>query len=160
MASATRSPTSRAQAVLAGSEHPTSRTRVRGVWHSLLFRLLVASSVVAVVSVTTTAWLAAQSTSKSIRREIGNAIAADSRTYESGLSYAAGHTSWDGVWPTISDLARQTGRRIVLTTENRQLIADSNAPGGRPSEVRTPARPSAVVDPLAVDVALVRGAPG
>jgi two-component system sensor histidine kinase BaeS len=66
------------------------------------------------------------------------------------LDFAASHPRWDGVDHVVHDLARQTGLRIALTTQARQLIADSAGPGALP----LPAKPSAVVDPLTVDVAL------
>jgi len=123
---------------------------------SVLVRLLAASVLVAVCSITATAWLVAQSTSTSIRQELGSAVASDARTYQTVLSYAVEHRTWDGVSQVVHDLARQTGRRIVVTTENRQPLADS---GGAVDSAGLPPTPSAVVDPLAVDVTLTPDAP-
>lgn len=124
--------------------------------HSLLVRLLAASVLVAVCSITATAWLAARTTSTTIRRGLGNAVASDARTYQTLLTYAVEHRTWDAVTPTLRDLARQTGQRIVLTDERRQLIADS---GGAADLGTLPPTPSGVVDPLAVDVTLIPDAP-
>jgi hypothetical protein len=118
--------------------------------------LLVASVVVAVCSITATAWLAARTTSTTIRRDLGDAVASDARTYQTLLTYAIEHRTWDGVAPILRDLARQADRPIVLTDERRQPIADSR---GDAQLSTLPPRPSAVVDPLAVDVTLTANAP-
>ncbi|MGV9534856.1 sensor histidine kinase [Streptosporangium sandarakinum] len=120
---------------------------------SLFARLLTSSAVVAVCSITATAWLAASSTSGAIQQEQGQTLASDARINNSLLGYASRHPDWSGVAGTLRDLAAQNGRRIALVTENGTLIADS-ATAGTP----LPAKVSAVVDPLAVDVTLVPGA--
>ncbi len=124
--------------------------------HSLLVRLLAASVLVAVCSITATAWLAARTTSTTIRRDLGNAVASDARTYQTLLTYAVEHRTWDGVAPTLRELAGQAGRRIVLTDERRRPIADS---GGAADLGTLPPAPSGVVDPLAIDVTLIPDAP-
>ncbi|MER6509566.1 ATP-binding protein [Nonomuraea sp. NPDC001636] len=120
---------------------------------SLFVRLLTSSAVVAVCSITATAWLAASSTSGAIQREQGQTLASDAQINNSLLGYAARHPDWSGVAATVRDLAAANSRRVALTTEKGALIADSAAAG-----TPLPARVSAVVDPLAVDVTLVPGA--
>ncbi|GAA0852412.1 sensor histidine kinase [Streptosporangium amethystogenes subsp. fukuiense] len=120
---------------------------------SLFVRLLTSSAVVAVCSITATAWLAASSTSGAIQREQGQTLASDAQINNNLLGYASRHPDWSGVAVTVRDLAARHSRRIALTTEKGTLIADS-ATAGTP----LPARVSAVVDPLAVDVTLVPGA--
>ncbi|MEV4308100.1 ATP-binding protein [Nonomuraea sp. NPDC049624] len=120
---------------------------------SLFVRLLTSSAVVAVCSITATAWLAASSTSGAIQREQGQTLASDAQINNSLLGYAARHPDWSGVAATVRDLAAANNRRVALTTEKGALIADSAAAG-----TPLPARVSAVVDPLAVDVTLVPGA--
>ncbi|MGV9302209.1 sensor histidine kinase [Nonomuraea sp. NPDC003727] len=120
---------------------------------SLFVRLLTSSAVVAVCSISATAWLAASSTSGAIRREQGQTLASDARINNSLLGYASRHSNWSDVAPTLRDLATRNSRRIALATESGTLIADS-ATAGTP----LPAKVSAVVDPLAVDVTLVPGA--
>ncbi len=120
---------------------------------SLFVRLLTSSAVVAVCSITATAWLAASSTSGAIQREQGQTLASDARINNNLLGYASRHPDWSGVGATVRELAARNDRRIALTTEEGALIADS-ATAGTP----LPARVSAVVDPLAVDVTLVPGA--
>ncbi|WNI21234.1 HAMP domain-containing sensor histidine kinase [Streptomyces sp. ITFR-16] len=118
---------------------------------SLFARLLAVSALVAACSVAATAWLAVQTTSGAILQEQGQNLTADARIYHSLLGYAAAHPTWDGVGKTVRDLARQSGRRIALTTQQRAPLADSAAPDG---SAALPAQASAVVDPLAVDTAL------
>jgi two-component system sensor histidine kinase BaeS len=118
---------------------------------SLLGRLLAVSALVAVCSVGATAWLAVQTTSGAIKQEQGQNLTDDARIYHTLLGYAATHRRWDGVETTVRDLARQTGRRVALTTEEREPITDS-ATGASPP--RLPPRASAIVDPLSSDTAL------
>ncbi|WP_435107263.1 ATP-binding protein [Nocardiopsis synnemataformans] len=117
--------------------------------HSLLARLLASSVLVAVCSIFATAWLAVQRTSESLTVQQGETLAVDTRIHDTLVAYAAAHPGWDGVGETVGHLSEETGRRIVLTTENRGLIADS-AEEARP----LPPRTTSVVDPLAVDVTL------
>ncbi|WP_328320905.1 sensor histidine kinase [Streptomyces sp. NBC_00388] len=118
---------------------------------SLLGRLLAVSALVAACSVVATAWLAAQTTSGAIKQEQGQNLTADTRIYNTLLGYAAAHPRWDGVGETVRKLARQSGRRIALTTENHQPVADS-APRRPPAAL--PPQVSAVVDPLSLDTTL------
>ncbi|GAB2507488.1 sensor histidine kinase [Nocardiopsis aegyptia] len=130
---------------------PRRRTALR---HSLRARLLASSVLVAVCSITATAWLAVQGTSESLSVEQGETLAADTRIHDELVGYAATHAGWQGVDETVRELSEQTGRRIALATENRRLIADS-ATSGADSEPALPPRASSVVDALAVDVTLV-----
>jgi two-component system, OmpR family, sensor histidine kinase BaeS len=124
--------------------------------HSLLVRLLAVSVLIATCSIAATAWLAAQTTTVSIEREQGDALATDATIYDSLLGYAATHTSWAGVQPTVDGLAKKTGRRIALTTASRKPVADS-VKRGTPE---LPVNHTAVVDPLAVDQTLKPGLKG
>lgn len=122
---------------------------------SLFVRLLAVSALVAACSVAATAWIAVQTTSGAIRQEQGQNLTADARIYDSLLGYAAGHPTWEGVDSTVRELARQSGRRIALTTEQRRPLADS---ASRSSPPALPPQASAIVDPLSVDTALSRTA--
>lgn len=134
------------------SASPGSERRARlPLRKSLFARLLAVSALVAACSVAATAWLAVQTTSGAIRQEQGQNLTADARIYHSLLGYAAAHPTWDGVGKTVRDLARQSGRRITLTTERRNPLADSADPA---TSAALPAQASAIVDPLSVDTAL------
>jgi two-component system sensor histidine kinase BaeS len=119
---------------------------------SLIVRLLATSVLVAVCATVTTAWLVVQSTTRAVRQEQGRSLSDDTSVYDLLLGYAATHTDWSGVGPIVAERARGLGRRITVTTEDRQVIADS---GGGPS-LRA-ARPSATVDPLRPDLKLTGG---
>lgn len=133
---------------------------------SLLPRLLAVSVLVSVVSIAATAWLAAQTTSGAIRQEQGQVLADDARVYDELLALGAGAPGWRGAEKTVRELARQTGRRIALTTQDRVVIADSHSAdsGSKGGENKggvgadLPSKASAVVDPLAVDGTLNAGA--
>ncbi|MGA4997121.1 sensor histidine kinase [Streptomyces arboris] len=118
---------------------------------SLLGRLLGVSALVAACSVAATAWLAVQTTSGAIRQEQGQNLAADARIYDTLLGYAARHPTWNGVDATVRELAEQSGRRVALTTQSRQPLADSATAATPPA---LPPEASAVVDPLSVDTVL------
>ncbi|MFD7071869.1 sensor histidine kinase [Streptomyces sp. NPDC059913] len=124
---------------------------------SLFGRLLTVSALVAACSVAATAWIAVQTTSGAIKQEQGQNLTADARIYNTLLGYAATHPTWDGVGGTVRELARQSGRRIALTTQRRVPLADSAAPSS-PSAL--PPQVSAIVDPLSVDTALSRTVEG
>ncbi|MFJ7254606.1 sensor histidine kinase [Streptomyces sp. NPDC098085] len=118
---------------------------------SLFGQLLAVSALVAACSVAATAWLAVQTTSGAIKQEQGQNLTADARIYNTLLGYAAAHPTWDGVDSTVRDLARQSGRRIALTTEQRRPLADSAT---LPSPPALPPQASTIIDPLSVDTAL------
>ncbi|WP_069169693.1 sensor histidine kinase [Streptomyces griseus] len=124
---------------------------------SLLGRMLAVSALVASCSVAATAWLAVQTTSGAIEQEQGENLTAGARIHDTLLGYAARHPTWDGVGPTVRALADSSDRRITLTTQRREILADSAAPSPRPPDL--PAQASAVVDPLSVDTAPTAGTP-
>ncbi|MEV8316113.1 HAMP domain-containing sensor histidine kinase [Streptomyces sp. NPDC059900] len=125
---------------------------------SLLTRLLAVSVLVSVVSIAATAWLAAQTTSGAIRQEQGQVLADDARVYDELLGLAAASPGWRDARKTVRELAKQTGRRIALTTQDRVVIADSRSGAGKGAAgAELPSKASAVVDPLAVDGALTAG---
>lgn len=125
---------------------------------SLLGRLLAVSALVAACSVAATAWIAVQTTSGAIKQEQGQNLTADARIYDTLLDYAARKPTWDGVGATVRELARESGRRVALTTQGRQPLADSATAATAPA---LPPQASAVVDPLSVDTVLAaRGTDG
>ncbi|MFH9475603.1 sensor histidine kinase [Streptomyces anulatus] len=125
---------------------------------SLLGRLLAVSALVAACSVAATAWIAVQTTSGAIKQEQGQNLTADARIYDTLLDYAARNPTWDGVGATVRELARESGRRVALTTQGRQPLADSAT---APTAPVLPPQASAVVDPLSVDTVLAaRGTDG
>ncbi|MFV2103051.1 sensor histidine kinase [Micromonospora sp. LOL_024] len=117
--------------------------------HSLLTRLLVTSILIAVAAITATAWLAVSTATQALNQEQGRAFADDKGVYDMLVGYAATHTTWSDVSDQVRARGVETGRRITLMTEDRVVIADSYA---GPS--LSTAHPSAVVDPLSLDLSL------
>ncbi|MFJ8958612.1 sensor histidine kinase [Lentzea sp. NPDC102401] len=118
--------------------------------HSVLARLLAASVLVALCSITATAWLAAQSTSTSIRQELGDALAGDAATYRELVTFAVEHRDWNGI-------ALKPGKgRLILATADRKVISDT---GTNLDPGQLPAVPSAVIDPLELDLAQAPDSP-
>ncbi|MEU3713572.1 sensor histidine kinase [Streptomyces catenulae] len=135
------------------------RRAPRALRRSLLLRLLAVSVVVSVCSVAATAYVVVRMTAVAIRQEQGQALADDARTYDALLGYAARHPDWSDADATVAALARRTGHRIVLTARGgSRPVADSDPEPGVP--FRPPAKPTAVIDPLAVDPDLLPGAAG
>ncbi|CDR02780.1 sensor histidine kinase [Streptomyces iranensis] len=122
---------------------------------SLLLRLLAVSALVSACSVAATAWLAIRTTAVAIREQRGQALADDTRIYDSLLGYAARHPRWDGVGPTVRALARETGHRVIVISDGRR-VADSQSAARPP--YRPPDKATAVIDPLAVSPDLLPGA--
>ncbi|MCI3273797.1 sensor histidine kinase [Streptomyces cylindrosporus] len=128
----------------------TSRIPLR---KRLLVRLLIASALIAVCSVAATTWLAVETTTRALREEQGQDLADDMKILAELSGYAATHPQWKGVQSLVGTLARQTGRRIALTTTDRTLIADSARKG-----TALPLGAAATVDPLRTDTYTQPGA--
>lgn len=112
---------------------------------TLLLRLVGASVLTAAVAVAATASLAEPAASGS-NQALAVDLTDDAGIYTALLHYAATHSGWRNVGPTVQILASRTGRRIVLLSADHQPLADS-ADGHPPLP---PAAPT-VVDPLRVD---------
>ncbi|MFG2935957.1 sensor histidine kinase [Streptomyces sp. NPDC048282] len=119
---------------------------------SLLMKLLAASVVIALCSVTATAWLASRTTATAIRHDQGQALSDATDIYDTLVGYAAAHRDWNGVRQTVRDLAGRTGRHITLTTQDRSRTLARSGPA-----TALPRRASAVIDPLHVDPSLATG---
>ncbi|GHG26491.1 MULTISPECIES: sensor histidine kinase [Amycolatopsis] len=117
---------------------------------SLVVRLTAVSLLIALASITATAWLAVQTTTRAIQQEQGQALSGDATIYTELLGFAAVNHTWDQVGPRLRALSEQTGRRVVLTTLDRRVLGDS---GGAP--VTLPVKATASVDPLHVDPVLL-----
>ncbi|WP_067508945.1 cell wall metabolism sensor histidine kinase WalK [Actinoplanes sp. TFC3] len=121
--------------------------------HSLITRLLATSVLIAIAAIGATAWLAARTATRAISQEQGQSLTDDKGVYDMLVGYAATHPDWSGAPALIQERAAKLGRRITLMTEDRLVLADTDATG--PS-LRT-ARPSATIDPLNLDLGLTGG---
>ena len=119
---------------------------------SLVGRLLATSVLVAVCAIVATAWLTMRTTTWAVRQEQGQSLSDDRAVYDALLSFASSHRDYAAAGPIVRAYAKKLGHRVTLTDENRRVLADSGT-GPIPSG----ARPSAMVDPLAVDLALTGG---
>ncbi|GAA2678209.1 MULTISPECIES: HAMP domain-containing sensor histidine kinase [Actinosynnema] len=121
---------------------------------SVFFRFLGVTVLVALCSIATTAWLAAQLTRASIEREQGQELSVDARIYTTLLTHAVDHRDWTSVGPVVAELVRQhPTRRVTLLSKDGVVLADVGGHGPLPTTA------SAVVDPLSVDPVLVPDAP-
>ncbi|QUF04536.1 HAMP domain-containing histidine kinase [Actinosynnema pretiosum subsp. pretiosum] len=121
---------------------------------SVFFRFLGVTVLVALCSIATTAWLAAQLTRASIEREQGQELSVDARIYTTLLTHAVEHRDWSAVGPVVAELVRRhPTRRVTLLSKDGVVLADVGGHGPLPTTA------SAVVDPLSVDPVLVPDAP-
>jgi two-component system sensor histidine kinase BaeS len=120
--------------------------------HSLVTRLLATSVLIAVAAIAATAWLATRTATRAISQEQGRSLTDDKGVYDMLVAYAAEHPDWSQAPEVIHERAAKLGRRITLMTEDRQVIIDSG-----PGPSLQAARPSAVVDPLNLDLGLTGG---
>ncbi len=116
----------------------------------LVVRLLATSIVIAVCAIAATAWLAVQTSTSTLRQEQGQVLADDRALYDLLIAHAATTPNWAGVRRILA--SGRTDRRITLLTQDGTLIAET-APGPDLGD----ARPSALVDPLNVDLSISSG---
>ncbi|MGW3151816.1 sensor histidine kinase [Streptomyces sp. NPDC001177] len=116
--------------------------------HSLLARLLATSVLIAVSSIAATTWLAVHITTRALEQEQGQVLADDAAIQDTLTGYAATHADWSDVKPVLERLAHRTGQRIVVTTKDHRLIADTDD-----KAAELPRRASAAVDPLRAETA-------
>ncbi len=117
----------------------------------LRVRLLGGTVLVAAGAVAATAWLTVQGTTGSIAEQQNLVNEVSAEAYGSLIGYAATHTNWNTVQPTLAGLSATFGARVTLTPVGGALIAGSPGPSG---PVHT--GPSLQIDPLAVDNAIAR----
>jgi hypothetical protein len=117
----------------------------------LRVRLLGGTVLVAAGAVAATAWLAVQGTTGSIAEQQDQVNEVSAQAYGSLVDYAATHTDWSGVQPTLAGMSASLGSRVTLTPVGGAPIAGSPGPSG---PVHT--GPSLQIDPLAVDNAMAR----
>lgn len=122
------------------------------VRRSLVARLLVASATVAMCSIAATAWLATRTVTHSLQQEDADTLAKDGSIYRGLLSYASTHPSWVDVQQLAGSLSESTGLQITLVAEDGTLLSETAR------HPPLPAKPTAIVDPLAVDLAFVSDA--
>ncbi|MGW5191480.1 sensor histidine kinase [Kribbella sp. NPDC004138] len=114
---------------------------------SVLVRFLGLSLAVALGAVIATAVIATYSTSEKLQGEIDantGQLQVDGEIYGELTRYAADHPTWSGVDRLVHDLADKLGRRIAVTSETGEVIADSARMLGAAPDL--PSVPAATVD--------------
>ncbi|MFD9717377.1 sensor histidine kinase [Streptomyces sp. NPDC059076] len=101
---------------------------------------------VALVATAATAWLTWRQATGQVEESVTAGQQEVGRITGALREYGYAHGSWDGVSPTVSGLAKDTGQRIRVATESDVLLADSDALAGRgPRSVSR--QPPVLVDP-------------
>lgn len=126
---------------------------------TLLTRLVVATSGVAVAAVLATAYVASTSTSGQLEREASRSLDDDLAIRDALVEHGLRAPSWSGVGDLLKRLAGSSGRQITLTTAAGELLADAHPDGAARPTRSLPGRltglpgrlgdPAALLDPLA-----------
>lgn len=118
---------------------------------TLVVRLTAISVLIAIGSIAATAWLAVTTTTREIQQERGAALSRAATVYNDLLGFAARNPRWSDAAEQVRVASARSGRRVLVTTMDRQPLVDS---GGK-VPLSLPAEASAVIDPLKVDSELV-----
>ncbi|MFE4051877.1 sensor histidine kinase [Streptomyces sp. YIM B13518] len=116
---------------------------------SFRFRVLGMLMLVALAATAATAWLTLRQANRQVQETVTAGEQEVSRITGALRAYGFAHGTWEGLSPTVAELARDTGQRIRVVTESDVLLADSDALAGR--DPRAPgSRPAVLVDPRPV----------
>ncbi|GAA2844120.1 sensor histidine kinase [Crossiella cryophila] len=120
--------------------------------NSLLIRFFAVCLLIAAVSIVAATLL---TTLTSTPEQHSRTVEDDHKLYERLLEHAVTHQDWSRVQPVLDSLREQTGREIVLRGKDGRFIAD-NVPADSTAALSL-SPPSAMIDPLHVDLALKPG---
>ncbi|MEU9912437.1 ATP-binding protein [Streptomyces sp. NPDC051001] len=98
---------------------------------SFRIRVLGLLMVVALAATAATAWLTLRQANRQVQESAAAGRQEVSRITGELRAYGFAHGTWEGLSPTVSALARDTGQRIRVATETDVLLADSDALAGR-----------------------------
>ena len=113
---------------------------------SFRLRVLALLALIALTATGATAWLTLRQATSQVKESVAAGRQDVSRITEALRAYGFAHGTWDGVSATVRTLAKDTGQRIRVVTDNDTLLADSDALAGRTP--RAPGgQPPVVVDP-------------
>ncbi|MDO0926992.1 ATP-binding protein [Streptomyces sp. TG1A-8] len=121
---------------------------------SFRLRVLGLLMLVALTATAATAWLTLRQANRQVRETVAAGRQEVSRITGELRAYGFAHGTWDGLPPTVRDLAGDTGQRIRVVTEAGTLLADSDALAGREP------RPLGGQPPVVVDARPVLSLPG
>ncbi|MFF5365600.1 sensor histidine kinase [Streptomyces sp. NPDC013187] len=113
---------------------------------SFRLRVLGLLMLVAMAATAATGWLTLRQANRQVQESVTAGRQEVSRITGDLRAYGLAHSTWEGLSPTVSRLAKDTGQRIRVATENDVLLADSDALEGRaPRPVSN--QPPVLVDP-------------
>ncbi|MFF7854358.1 ATP-binding protein [Streptomyces sp. NPDC007904] len=116
---------------------------------SFRLRVLGLLMLVALTATAATAWLTLRQANRQVQETVTAGREEVSRITGTLRAYGFAHGTWEGLSPTVTELARDTGQRIRVVTESDVLLADSDALAGRgPREPSS--QPAVLVDPRPV----------
>lgn len=110
-----------------------TRPDTPGRGHAMSFRLRVLGllMLVALTATAATAWLTLRQANRQVQETVSAGQREVSRITGTLRAYGFAHGTWDGLPPTVRELAADTGQRIRVVTETGALLADSDALAGR-----------------------------
>ena len=104
------------------------------MWHSLRFRLLLATILVVLIAVGVTAFVATRRTTGEFQRYVERRSPLDDRRLAFFLARTYNQTrSWDGMHSEVAQLAQISGQRVVVADGDRKIDPEQ----GRPRYVAT-----------------------
>ncbi|MFK4099988.1 sensor histidine kinase [Streptomyces sp. NPDC019531] len=113
---------------------------------SFRLRVLGLLMLVAMAATAATAWLILRQANRQIEETVTAGRQEISRITGELRDYGFAHGTWDGLSPTVAELAKDTGQRIRVATETDGLLADSDALAGRAPRALS-SQPAVLVDP-------------
>ncbi|MFI1419211.1 ATP-binding protein [Streptomyces sp. NPDC020731] len=113
---------------------------------SFRIRVLGMLMLVALAATAATAWLTLRQANRQVQETVAAGEQEVSRITGALRAYGFAHGTWEGLSPTVTELARDTGQRIRVVTETDVLLADSDALAGRAPRAPS-SRPAVLVDP-------------
>ncbi len=113
---------------------------------SFRFRVLGLLMLVAMAATAATAWLTLRQANRQIEETVTAGRQEISRITGELRGYGFTHGTWEGISPTVAQLAKETGQRIWVATEADGLLADSDALAGRDPRALS-SQPPVLVDP-------------
>ncbi|MCT9076896.1 sensor histidine kinase [Streptomyces fulvoviolaceus] len=112
---------------------------------SFRLRVLGLLMLVALAATAATAWLTLRQANRQVQETVTAGRQEVSRITGQLRAYGFAHGTWDGLSPTVAELAKDTGQRIRVATESDVLLADSDALAGRDPRALS-GQPAVLVD--------------
>ncbi|MEW2487980.1 ATP-binding protein [Streptomyces sp. NPDC048411] len=112
---------------------------------SFRLRVLGLLMLVALTATAATAWLTLRQANRQVQETVSAGQREVSLITGELRTYGFAHGTWDGLAPTVGELAKATGQRIRVVTETGAPLADSDALAGRGPRPLS-SRPPVLVD--------------